>query len=164
MIISAAVFDLIKSSKPRWFNYKLGFCCLFLVFIVVTSLQLNLFWHTALAAERYDSMAIATYLNTLPNTTKIYLDSSYGDIPIYMDFRNTSRFYFDYQGITNCRNISANSYVVTPRSYDDGFNYTHNPLINCSYWILKLEPQYPNLSPNISEISSGLDKNLYYVP
>jgi hypothetical protein len=127
-------------------------------------LEVTILWHQAMADSQYTQIQIAGRLAVLPNTTQIYFDSGYGDIVVYMGFDNLSRLYSDYDGIENCQNIPANSYVVIPRFINDGFNYTPDPLKYCNYWVKVMSPQLPYANNAALAPAMPFESDLYYVP
>lgn len=136
-----------------------------IVFLIATAIQINYFWYNILYVERYDQLAIANYLNRLPNNTPIYAQSSVSSLPIYMAFNNMSRFYI-YDDIKNCTDIPRGAYVAIP-TYENGLglSYVPNPLIDCPYWEIVLpSPIFSSMPEQVTTAAIPFRVSLYYVP
>ena len=136
-----------------------------IIFLILTALPINGMWYQVTYAERFDQIAIANYLNQLPNTTTVYMASSFSNLPIYMGFNNMSRFIV-YDSISNCTLLHGNSYVIIPKYIRMfGLNYTPDPSSYCPSWKLVL---YPNISQPlpryITSIALPFNAKLYFVP
>jgi hypothetical protein len=164
IVISAGVARIIDDSKRRWRLAKAIVLFALVAFLVITALQITVFWHRISSASQYDQLQMGNYLNALPNTTKVYFDSGFGDLAVYMGFDNFSRFHPDYGGIQDCHNFPSGSYVVIPRYYNDGFSYVPNPLQECSDWQLVLSPQFPGMDSSIAAPVMPFEADLYRVP
>jgi hypothetical protein len=165
VVIGIAMSKAIGTNKNAKLYAAVVFVALALLFLISTSIPLNLFQYTMLAYERYDQLTIANYLSALPNTTKIYRMSGFSNIDSYMKFNNLSRLYA-YDSISNCSKIPAGAYVIIPK-YIEVFNlaYTPNPERYCPNWKLVLFPQYPvNVSSDISSAAQPFGAKLYLVP
>lgn len=157
IILSAALITVVRTSRERWRYAKMALASVVVIFLAVTSLQLMIFMHSIAQANQFTQLQAAQYLDKLPNTTKLYSDPSFGDIAVYMDFSNISRFMFGYGGATNCSGIPGGVYVLLPR-------YVSNPFENCtSKWILALSPR-GNFSQLVIDNSQQYMNDLYYVP
>ena len=148
--------------------YSAIIAVLVIVFLTITSLQINFTQYEAMSLSRYDTLAISNYLNTLPNTTIIYYPAAYtqmfSNIGVYMRFDNLSRLR-GLDNIQNCTGIPDGSYVVLTKYAKIGsLNYTPNPLNQCPGWQTVL---YPNPSQNYSSAITGyaypFRAVLYYV-
>lgn len=148
--------------------YSAIIAALVIVFITITSLQINFTQYEAMSLSRYDTFTISNYLNTLPNTTVIYYPAAYtqmfSNIGVYMQFDNLSRLR-GLDNIQNCTGIPENSYVVLTKYAKIGsLNYTPDPLNQCPGWQTVL---YPNSSQNYSSAITGyaypFRAVLYYV-
>ncbi len=156
IIISAALITVVRTAKKEWIGTKMIFCALVILFITVTSLQITLFAHDVALAAQYPQLQAAKYLQAVPNTTRIYTDSGFGDVAVYMNFNNLTRFYFDYDGLTNCSAAIAGSYALVPTQFQ-------NPFSGCSSnWTLVLSPQPTNFSQAVISNVHTL-ANLYHV-
>ncbi len=164
IVIASAIVKIVQDSKKKFQLVKLALCFALIILITFTSIQIINFWYQLNVASQYDQIHIADYISSLPNSTKIYISSGMGNVAIYADYNNLSRFYFGYGGVSNCHEIPDGSYVVMPRYENDGYNYTPNPLAYCSYWQLTLSPVYPNLSRALTPIEMPFAANLYYIP
>ncbi len=111
--------------------------------------------------ETYPQKVIANYLLNLPNTTNIYIASSFSNLHVYMDYKNPSRFYA-YNNIQNCSNIPQGSYVVIPMVQQFNLDYTPNPLPYCPSWQLILKG--PLVNNSLYENAIYFDGSLYYIP
>ncbi|MDE1855794.1 MAG: glycosyltransferase family 39 protein [Candidatus Micrarchaeota archaeon] len=134
------------------------------IFLILTSLPINTLWYHTTYAERFDQLAMAQYLNQLPNTTKIYFTGAFSNIHSYMMFDNLSRFYA-YDNMQNCTQIPKGAYVLIPK-YNKVFtlNYTPNPLPYCPGWKLAMSPQIDQqFSQDIIASAEPFRGNLYYV-
>jgi len=166
LIMGIGFSELIDYSK----NWKVKLpviiiLAVVIVFLLYTSLRINMFAYNTLAYERYDQLAIANYLMHYPSTTKIYFASGFSNVPIYMKFDNLSRF-LAYDNIENCKSIPNGTFVIIPK-YMQMFNlnYTPNPRKYCPYWQLILNPQYPYYyNSTIVGEAMPFGAKLYYVP
>ncbi len=154
--------------KLKTIPYSAIIAVLVIVFLTITSLQINFTQYEAMSLSRYDTLAISNYLNTLPNTTIIYYPAAYtqmfSNIGVYMRFDNLSRLR-GLDNIQNCTGIPDGSYVVLTKYAKIGsLNYTPNPLNQCPGWQTVL---YPNPSQNYSSAITGyaypFRAVLYYV-
>jgi 4-amino-4-deoxy-L-arabinose transferase-like glycosyltransferase len=136
------------------------------VFLIATSIPINLLWHEGLVAQRYDQIAIAQYLNKLPSTTKIYMSGFASLVEFYMKYSNLTRFYA-YDSIYNCNDIPTGAYAILPYFELWNLTYTANPS-GCRGWVLVYAPQ-PNIPSNspyktlIQQWSFPFEARLYYV-
>ncbi|MGA3020463.1 MAG: glycosyltransferase family 39 protein [Candidatus Micrarchaeales archaeon] len=158
IIISAALITFVRIAKGKWKYIKSILCSLIFLFITAISLQTILFMHSVILASQYSQLQIAKYLQKLPNITQIYADSGYGDIAVYMNFNNISRFEFGYGDAINCSGVPTNTYVMIPRYINNEFSFCS------SEWELVLSPQLTNLSHDVSADSQQQLADLYYVP
>ncbi|MDE1825782.1 MAG: glycosyltransferase family 39 protein [Candidatus Micrarchaeota archaeon] len=136
-----------------------------LAFLVITAIPINMMWYHVVYAERYDQLAIAGYLNSLPGTTQVYYTGAFANLYSYMHYANPERFSV-YDGISNCSQIPGGSYIIIPK-YNRIFslNYTPDPLPYCPNWQLVLSPKItPNVSDFISSEATPFRANLYYIP
>ncbi|MEM3241082.1 MAG: glycosyltransferase family 39 protein [Candidatus Micrarchaeaceae archaeon] len=167
LIIGIAVARSIE--KGSRIKRKLGFaiCAIAILFLIVTSISINLFWHGTLVSQRYDQVQIANYLNKLPSSTKIYFSGFASLVPIYMHFDNLSRF-LAYDEIENCSKIPSGVYVIIPYFKLFNLNYTKNPTAYCPNWKLVYAPQPEYLPKAFSSLSEELsfpfEAKLYFVP
>ncbi len=153
---------LEQKNRYKTYGYA-ALSVLFILFIIATSVPINMLWYNILYAERYDQLAIANYLNTLPSSTKIYLSSSFPEVPIYMGYKNESRFMV-YDMIKDCHDIPNGSYVVIPKYQNFNLNYTPNPRRYCGGWKLVLYPTVNVSEPAyISSAARPFEAKLYYV-
>ncbi len=158
LILSAALTMFVETSKRKWKKIKIALCVAAIAFIIMTSMQVILFVHEIAISERYPQLQAAKYLEGLPSSTRIYLDGGYGDTEVYMGFRNASRFYYGYGGISNCSGIPPGSYVLLPR-------YLPNTLDNCTaQWEKVLSPQLSGFPAQAATIASPDVTDLYFVP
>lgn len=159
IIISAALITAVRTAKKKWKYTKMIFCSIVVLFLTATSLQIVLFTHSTLLALQYPQLQAAKHLQALPNTTKIYTDTGFRDVAVYMNFNNLSRFYFGSGVVAiNCSIAAAGSYVLLPTQFQ-------NPLSGCSSnWKLVLSPQLTNFSQLVSANSQQNLADLYYVP
>ncbi len=136
-----------------------------MIFLIVTAIPLSLSWHSILRYETYDQRAIAGYLNALPNSTRVYMESGFSIMQVFMHYDNMSRFYI-YDGIRNCSQMEAGSYVVIPKYISAfGLNYTPDPTRDCPSWNLVLYPQEKgNYSQYIVAPATPFGAKLYYIP
>jgi hypothetical protein len=165
IIISIAIVRMVKKSKGNRKIVASVLAALFVIFLIASSIPINLFWYQMVTYETYDQIAISNYLNKLPDTTSIYFESGFSNMQVYTHYDNLSRFH-DYTGIKNCSDIPAGSYVVVPK-FLKVFNisYTPNPLVECPDWILKLYPRDPgNFSGAITGPAVPFAAQLFYVP
>lgn len=138
--------------------------CLAVVFLIATSVPLNIYQYQTLSYEKYDQVVIANYLSTIPNTTSIYRMSGFSNIDSYMQFRNINRIYA-YDSIQNCSNIPAGSYVMIPKNMSVfNLDYTPDPQKYCPNWQLVLIPKYPYPLPETITMSNPFGAKLYYIP
>jgi len=154
--------------KLKTIPYSAIIAALVILFLTITSLQINFTQYEAMSLSRYDTFAISNYLNTLPNTTVIYYPAAYtqmfSNIGVYMRFDNLSRLR-GLDNIQNCTGIPEGSYVVLTKYAKVGsLNYTPDPLNQCPGWQTVL---YPNTSQNYSSAITGyaypFRAVLYYV-
>ncbi len=115
ILIASALFAVVRSSKKALRRAAIVACSLVVLFLAATAIPSIAYSHGVAVAGQYSEIQAANYLNPLPNTTRIYADSGYGDLSVYMGFDNLSRFMYDYDGITDCHDIPAGSYVLFPR-------------------------------------------------
>ncbi|MEM4114335.1 MAG: glycosyltransferase family 39 protein [Candidatus Micrarchaeaceae archaeon] len=164
LVAIAMARSLERGSKIKWYIGAVVVAAS-LIFLIATSMHINIFWYNVLSVERYTQLAIANYLSTLPNTTKIYFASAFSNLPIYMKFENLSRFYA-YDNIKNCHNIPNSSYVVIPQNISMfNLNYTPHPRSECPSWQLIMNPVYPKPLPSyITTLGKPFNAKLYYVP
>ncbi|MEM3237169.1 MAG: glycosyltransferase family 39 protein [Candidatus Micrarchaeaceae archaeon] len=164
LVAIAMARSLKKGSKIKMYMGAIVVAAA-LIFLIATSMGINIFWYNGLSVERYTQLAIANYLSALPNTTKIYFASSFSNLPIYMKFDNLSRFYA-YDNIQNCHDIPNASYVVVPQNISMfNLNYTPHPRSQCPNWQLIMSPVYPKALPNyITSLALPFNAKLYYIP
>jgi hypothetical protein len=165
ILIAAAIVMSIRTSRIQAKYIAISISSITILLLVFTSFGITNRINTMSVAERFSQISAANYLDKLPNNTKIYLDSELGDVAVYMNFNNLSRFYFDYDGIQNCHNIPSESYVLISRYVmDNNFDYTPNPLIECPSWQLVLSPQLTSFNQSTIDASLPFITNLYHVP
>ena len=162
--IAGAAFDVVRRSRKRYSEIKIAILTLGFVVLAITSFEITYSWHLVLVDSQYTELSIAGMLNQLSSSTKVYLDAGYGDLAVYMGFRNFSRFYLGYGGANNCSEIPGGSYVVIPRYGNDGFSFVPDPLIYCDYWIKVMSPQVPYNSTWVIAPTQPFEADLYYVP
>jgi hypothetical protein len=165
IIISIAIVRMVKNSKGKRKVVASVLASLFMIFLIFSSIPINLFWHDMVTYETYDQITISNYFNALPDTTSIYFESGFSNMQVYVHYDNISRFH-DYTGIKNCSDIPSGSYVVVPKFIQVfDISYTPNPLIECPNWILKLYPRAPgNFSDAITGPAVPFAAQLFYVP
>lgn len=163
IIISIALLRVSGPGKGLRRMAPIALSAAAVLFLIATSVPLNLFWHTTVSYETYDQMAIANYLNALPNTTRIAYESGFSIMQTYMGYRNQSRFLV-YDQMANCTGIPAGYYVVVPKYYEVfGLNYT-DPAAYCPDWKLVLYPQINGTYPDGITIPARVfGAKLYYV-
>ncbi len=153
VIIAIALVRFAEAGKKAYdsINPRMMLAALIIIFLAVTSIQISTTQYYAMYISRHDTLAIANYLNQLPNNTIIYYPAAYtqifSNIGIYMGFDNLSRLR-GLDNIQNCTYIPTNSYVVLTKYAKIGnLNYTPNPLQECTGWQTIL---YPTLTQNYS--------------
>ncbi|MGC8710596.1 MAG: ArnT family glycosyltransferase [Candidatus Micrarchaeia archaeon] len=159
----AELIDLTNSKKAK--IPIIAVIAIVMLFLIYTSLRINMFAYNTLAYERYDQFAIANYLMQYPSNTKIYFASGFSNVPIYMKFENLSRF-MAYDSIENCTSIPNGTFIIIPK-YMQMFNldYTPHPRQYCPYWQLVLNPKYPYYyNSSIAGEAMPFGAKLYYVP
>ncbi len=156
IIISAAAIRLVRGSRKRWRLTKLALCSSAILILTVTSWQIIFSFHQANVASRFSQYEAAKYILGVPNNTRVYLDSGYGDMVVFTNFDNLSRFYFGYGGVSSCYEIPGGSLVLVQRQFID-----FEP---CPFWSLVLEPNLTNYSSNIRGRANIDLTNLYSVP
>ena len=158
----------VSKIRLKTLPYSAIIAALAIIFLTITSLQINLTQYEAMSLSRYDTLTISNYLNTLPNTTIIYYPAAYtqmfSNIGIYLHFDNLSRLR-GLDNIQNCTGIPRGSYVVLTKYAKIGsLNYTPDPLSQCPGWQTVL---YPNTGQNYSSAITGyaypFRAVLYYV-
>jgi len=134
------------------------------LFLILTSLPISIFWHNATVYETFDQRAIANYIYQLPQNVKIYYSGAFAMTPIFAHFDNISRFYA-YDGISNCSDIPVGAYVELPKYQPIfGINYTLYPDKYCPGWKLVLYPTIKgNYSASIVSTAMPFGARLYYV-
>ena len=162
LILSAAILEIVRSSKNRFKNTKAIILGIGVVIIAATSFATISFWQQVMIDSRYTELAMAGVLGSLPSNTPIYFDAGLGNIATYMNFENLSRFYGNYNNIRNCEGFPVGAYVVVPRYVFDGFNFTPDQEVRCNNWNETLSPQLPyNNSTVAASVTSVAD--LFYV-
>lgn len=165
VLIGIAMSRALGKNNKYIFFAALVIVALSLIFLIATSVPINLLQYQILAYERYDQLAIANYINTLPNTTLIYRMSGFSNIDSYIGFNNLMRIHA-YDSLQNCTEIPNDSYVIIPK-YQEVFNlnYTPNPQAYCPNWQLVLYPQYPTTVPAyVASTAQPFGAKLYFVP
>ncbi len=135
-----------------------------IIFLILTSLVVSMFWHNETVYETFDQRAIANYIYHLPPSVKIYYTGAFAMTPIFAHFDNISRF-IGYDGISNCSDIPSGSYVILPKYQEIfGINYTLYPDKYCPGWQLVLYPKIKgNYSVQIVSTATPFGARLYYV-
>ncbi|MDE1856891.1 MAG: glycosyltransferase family 39 protein [Candidatus Micrarchaeota archaeon] len=153
-------------SKLAAFKYSaIGISVFAIILLASTGLMITLFWHNILMHQIYTQVQIGNYLSQLPNTTKIYFTGTFSNVLMYIGFNNLSRVYA-YDGIKNCSDIPAGSYIIIPKYFTVfNLNYTPDPSRYCPQWQLVLDPQYPGpVDPVAEGASQYMEGKLYYNP
>ncbi len=164
LTVSIAVVSLAERLKAKN-RYAALLPLLLVVFLISTSIPVEQFWYNIVNYQIFDLTAISTYLNALPNTTRISYESGFSSMEEYMHFDNLSRFSV-YDQIHNCSKIPAGDYVVIPK-YAEAFdlNYTPDPSKYCPGWKLVLYPQINGTYPGyITSAAYSSSAKLYYIP
>ena len=163
ILIGMALVDLAEKNK-KYYYISIPLIVLALGFLAYTSTTVNLFWYKILYVQRYDQLAIANYLGSLPNNTRIYYSSAFSNLPIYMRFNNLNRFYV-YDQTNNCHMMSNSSYVVIPKYINLlGLNYTPYPRSQCPSWRLIIDSEpFDNYSQSITSVGVPFRATLYYI-
>jgi 4-amino-4-deoxy-L-arabinose transferase-like glycosyltransferase len=166
IIISIALVRLLQGHEKRIMRYAaVAFVALAVLFIAYTSLQVTGLWYSINAYERFDQVAIAKYLDRLPNETPVYYLNGFGFTEIYMRFSNMSRFYI-YDQIDNCSKIPGGAYIIIPKN-EQVFSipFTPDPTRYCPEWQLVYVPEINSMYPYyISGPAMVSEAVLYYVP
>ena len=163
IIIAAALEEAIKKSKKKWKLVKIWLSSASIVFLVLTSIPIILLVQGTAYATQYTELQAAGYLNSLPNSTMVYLDSGLGDLVVYMHFDNMSRFKIDYGGLSSCTQVPSNSFVLVPRYFQQGFLTFANTVPQCTYWKLVMAPQISSFPAKEQDPAKFALSNLYYV-
>ncbi len=164
IVISAALLGIERSSKKKWRHIKLAGSVAAIIFLTVTSLQIIVYIHSIAEAEKLMQYKAAEYIINLPDNTRVYLDSGYGDLVVYAGFDNLSRFQLGYDGITACQLIPGNSFVLVPSKEYSSLNYTNQSgRMECPWWDKVLSPpeSYKNI---VLQLAAPDLTTLYYVP
>lgn len=165
LLISMSLVTLATSGKKLYFKYaKTAFAVIVVVFLISTAIPLNLKWYDLTLYERQTQIELANYVNTLPNSTRIYINSGML-VAIYMHFDNVSRIEV-YDQIENCTSISPNSYIAIP-IYSDPYDlpYVPDPQKYCPSWQLVLSPPPAKTNNQFILGLGAVDQvALYYVP
>ena len=163
LTISFAIAKFIERRKSKLKTARLLIASAVVLFIVISSVYINMFWYNTTVYETYDQMQIASYINALPNNTVVYSSSAFSNLYTYMRFDNISRIKI-YDQIYNCSEIPKGVYVVIPK-YVELFNltYTPNPTAYCKNWSLVLYPKINSSYPSsITAPGIPMEADLYY--
>ena len=163
MIAIAAVRIVDKARSNRSFYLRMLLATSIILFLITTAIPIDMLWHSVQAYEASSQVQIARYLDGLANTTRIYFNSGQA-IPIYMGFKNYSRFII-YDQIDNCTQLMPNSYIalnVYTRVYDT--DYTPAAVNPCTGWVPIALPQEQNVSQQVFTPGSFAQAELYYIP
>ena len=164
IVISAALIGVVRASKKKWRHIKLAGSLVAIILLTVTSLQIIVYIHSIAEAEKLMQYKAAEYLMGLPDNTRIYLDSGYGDLVVYTNFDNLSRLQLGYGGITACQLIPGNSFVLVPSEKYSSLKYINQSgQMECPWWNKVLSPpeSYKNI---VLQLASPDLTTLYYVP
>jgi hypothetical protein len=163
VIIAIAAVRIVERSKGKASHYmRIVAVAAALVFLVGTAIPIDMYWHSVQWYETYNQLQIANYLNALPNNTRIYYNTGQ-TIPIYMGFRNQSRF-MAYDQLDNCSQLQPNSYIGLP-VYSKVYNTEYTPAqLACAGWRPVLLPVLQNASADVSAFGNAAMTQLYYIP
>ncbi len=165
LLISFAVVRFIGSVKRSWpLIGKAALAAVFILLLIGTAVPISQFWYNLVQYQTYGQKQIAAYLSALPNNTKVYLDTAFNNVVVYMGYVNQSRF-TAYDGIKDCGYIPANVYVIVPVNMSvSGLNYTLNPESYCPGWQPVMDKQEPGTFPSyIANAAGPFVARLYYV-
>ena len=133
---------------------------LIIAFLILTSIPINLNWHQVVVYQRYDQMAISSYLLNVSSSATIYYPNSDPSINIYAQFKNNTRF-IPYWQFTNCTRFKAGSYVVVPRYPSSG---SVDNATSCTSWQLIFAPPMQDQFPQWIQGEGKMTlADLYYV-
>jgi hypothetical protein len=164
IVISAALIGSVRASKKKWKHIKFAGSMVAVIFLTVTSLQIIVYMHSIAEAEKLMQYKAAEYIMGLPDNTRIYLDSGYGDLVVYTNFDNLSRFQLGYGGITSCQLIPGNSFVLVPSGKYSSLKYINQSgQMECWWWDKVLSPP-ESYKSMVLQLSAPDLTTLYYVP
>ncbi len=112
LLMSMAMVRFVESArKANARNVRMLIVGAIMLFLFLTEIPVVSLSHNILSLEGRYELNTAKYLETLPNTTEIYVINNVGGfLPTYMKFDNFSRF--SSPGTVNCSQLDPNSYVV----------------------------------------------------
>ncbi|MGA3020810.1 MAG: glycosyltransferase family 39 protein [Candidatus Micrarchaeales archaeon] len=163
ILLGIACSSLIQIGVKRKNVVFFALPTVIILLLIATAVPSNIYWYQTVASQRYDTVAIANYLNVLPNNKRIYYANSAYNLVDYMGFNNVSRFSV-YDWIKNCTSMQTNSYIILPRFINlYGLNYTPDPSSYCPWWRLILAPNdSAKYGQDITGSAYPFHVNLYY--
>ncbi|MDE1851612.1 MAG: glycosyltransferase family 39 protein [Candidatus Micrarchaeota archaeon] len=163
LLISMGIVRFVHDNRRKARRYAaLSASAAIVCLLVLSGLQISLYWHSVVKYQTYDQRSIANYITTLPDSTGIYYESGFADVLVYTGYDNMSRFHA-YDSIRDCRGIPSNVYVIIPKYYSAfNLNYTPDP-VQCPYWNLVLYPSYPDsVTSAVQAAGMPFQAKLYY--
>lgn len=140
-----------------------------LLFLIATSIPVNLLWSTYIYTEYYSLHAIANmFVGSTSNVTLYFPSGDYPQLPIYVGENPRVKLVF-LDNTQNCSQFAAGSYVIIPNAtahFAPPFAYINDTSMYCPNLVF-LEAPYYNVTPapfdNFQNILLENRQSLYYV-
>ncbi|MEM0094716.1 MAG: glycosyltransferase family 39 protein [Candidatus Micrarchaeaceae archaeon] len=111
--IAAFLVNIYESYGKKHLVPTISIISAVIVFIVYSSLYLDITAYYGYLNQMLPIFDLANYLNTMPNTTTIYMPLQIPDIEEFMLFNNISRFIYYNLQVPNCSVTKNYDYVIT---------------------------------------------------
>ncbi len=179
VIIAMALARITDGWEERWRVARRGawqrrtfelakpvFAAAVAVFLIATSIPVNLSWSSYINAEYYSLHAIASmFVNANTNTTIYYPSGDYSQFPIYLgNNKHLNAIMLD--GIPNCSDFENGSYVIIPNAtigYAPKWQYINDTGKYCPNLELVAAPYDSAASDGLIHVAEEYEQKLYYV-
>ncbi|MDE1873955.1 MAG: glycosyltransferase family 39 protein [Candidatus Micrarchaeota archaeon] len=138
-----------------------------LLFLLLTSLSINLQWSSLINAEYYSLHSIAAGFAGTNVSTNVYYPS--GDYPRMILYTGGNRFLnlqmFD--GISNCSKFASGSYLIIPNvsaGFSPPWPYVANTTEYCPGAVLLSAPYDSSAPPQFQHQAAEYAQRLYFIP
>lgn len=146
---------------------KLLFAAAAIVFLIATSVPVNLSWSSYIYTEYYSLHAIANMFAPATNNVTIWYPSGdYPRIQLYVD-GNSHVTLLMLDGIPNCSTFAVGSYVIIPNAtagYSPRWPYINDTAKYCPNLKLVASPYDSNATDGLVHLAEEYEQRLYYVP
>ncbi len=127
LLISIAAARALDQGMPALahrarYNITIVLVVALIVFLLAASIHTGMLWYYSWDYSRYSQLAIVSYLGALPSNTPILYEYNFFYVPLYLGFKNYSRFHPYLGGSINCTTDPSVSYIAVPQNLPGGID------------------------------------------